>query len=270
MLNFFRKIRRNLSDNNQFVKYSKYAFGEVLLVVVGILIALQVNNWNTDRKEYQQFKKYAISLKQDLEKDIEMIKVIQYSAEQIELRIDSLSNYVRNREVDEISNLNLVCLTWMNIYRPYSWNRATIEELKSSGSMRLIKDKELSKKIVAYDANTHHMDEDYNTDKVQSDNALKLLSGVINNNFPNYIRLNEVIRATINEGQLKDVFLSEAYKEAQSYEILLNTENKEVLTEAINNYIRIQFNIGIRTKIELPELIDNAHELIILLNEITE
>ena len=50
MIGFFRKIRKKLADDNQFLKYSRYAIGEILLVVVGILIALQINNWNENRK----------------------------------------------------------------------------------------------------------------------------------------------------------------------------------------------------------------------------
>ncbi|MFN2373105.1 MAG: DUF6090 family protein [Cyclonatronaceae bacterium] len=51
MLKFFRKIRQNLLLEGKTGKYLKYAIGEILLVVVGILIALQVNNWNEVRKE---------------------------------------------------------------------------------------------------------------------------------------------------------------------------------------------------------------------------
>ena len=50
MIKFFRKIRFNLLSENNTSKYFKYAFGEIILVVIGILIALQINNWNENRK----------------------------------------------------------------------------------------------------------------------------------------------------------------------------------------------------------------------------
>lgn len=63
MIKFFRKIRQQLLNENKTSKYLKYAIGEIVLVMIGILLALQVNNWNNERKEYQQLKKYAVSLK---------------------------------------------------------------------------------------------------------------------------------------------------------------------------------------------------------------
>jgi hypothetical protein len=50
MINFFRKIRKKLADDNERLKYMRYAIGEIVLVVIGILIALQINNWNEERK----------------------------------------------------------------------------------------------------------------------------------------------------------------------------------------------------------------------------
>ncbi|MCA0932429.1 hypothetical protein LCM02_08200 [Lutimonas saemankumensis] len=51
MLPFFRKIRWRLTPDNQFFKYGRYAIGEIALVVIGILIPLQINNWNEERKD---------------------------------------------------------------------------------------------------------------------------------------------------------------------------------------------------------------------------
>jgi hypothetical protein len=69
MLPFFRKIRYRLAENNQFFKYSRYAIGEIVLVVVGILIALQINNWNEARKKTNTEIEYLIRLRSDLAND---------------------------------------------------------------------------------------------------------------------------------------------------------------------------------------------------------
>jgi len=50
MIPFFRKIRKTLADDNKPIKYFRYAIGEIVLVVIGILIALQINNWNEGKK----------------------------------------------------------------------------------------------------------------------------------------------------------------------------------------------------------------------------
>ena len=49
MIHFFRKIRHNLIEKNNFKKYSIYAIGEILIVIIGILIAVGINNWNQNR-----------------------------------------------------------------------------------------------------------------------------------------------------------------------------------------------------------------------------
>ena len=65
MIKFFRKIRQTLLSENNFRKYLLYALGEIILVVIGILIALQINNWNEQRKLKQQQKVVLEALKAD-------------------------------------------------------------------------------------------------------------------------------------------------------------------------------------------------------------
>jgi hypothetical protein len=55
MIPFFRKIRKTLADDNKPIKYLRYAIGEIVLVVIGILIALQINNANENRKDKRNF-----------------------------------------------------------------------------------------------------------------------------------------------------------------------------------------------------------------------
>lgn len=70
MIKFFRKIRQRLLTKNKFSKYVFYAIGEIVLVVIGILIALQVNNWNQSRLEKEKQLIYLENLKDDISNNI--------------------------------------------------------------------------------------------------------------------------------------------------------------------------------------------------------
>ncbi|MEL6483526.1 MAG: DUF6090 family protein, partial [Bacteroidota bacterium] len=67
MLRFFRKIRQNVLAEKQFSKYLLYALGEIILVVIGILIALQINNWNERRQLSKEREKLIGALLSDAE-----------------------------------------------------------------------------------------------------------------------------------------------------------------------------------------------------------
>jgi len=69
MLKFFRKIRQNLLKENHFSKYLLYAIGEILLVVIGILIAVQINNWNEQRQDAHRAQAILKGLKNDMLQD---------------------------------------------------------------------------------------------------------------------------------------------------------------------------------------------------------
>jgi hypothetical protein len=74
MIKFFRKIRQNLLIENKTTKYFKYGIGEILLVVIGILIALQVNNWNEARLDKLQLKQLLLTIKKNIKTDIVELK----------------------------------------------------------------------------------------------------------------------------------------------------------------------------------------------------
>jgi hypothetical protein len=69
MLPFFRKIRYRLAQDNKFLQYSRYAIGEIVLVVIGILIALYINNWNQERIERKKEVVYLTEIRKNLVQD---------------------------------------------------------------------------------------------------------------------------------------------------------------------------------------------------------
>ena len=68
MIKFFRKIRYDLMEKNKTGKYLKYAIGEIILVVIGILIALYINNWNNNQNNLNKSNEFAIRLLKEVEK----------------------------------------------------------------------------------------------------------------------------------------------------------------------------------------------------------
>ncbi len=70
MITFFRKIRRNLLESGKASRYLAYALGEIALVVIGILIALQINNWNEERKSKARVDKLLLAIQEDLQNDL--------------------------------------------------------------------------------------------------------------------------------------------------------------------------------------------------------
>ena len=106
MIKFFRKVRQQLLTENKFSKYLLYALGEIVLVVVGILIALQINNWNTDRKNEALTRSYYVQILEDLEKE----KVLMTQANQ---QIDSF--FIRLKSYKEIFKEPNISLWGANI-----------------------------------------------------------------------------------------------------------------------------------------------------------
>ena len=83
MVNFFRKIRKKMADDNKPIKYARYAIGEIVLVVIGILIALQINNWNEERKGRINQVKFLNNLRNEIELDTLVIGELTFDYNRI-------------------------------------------------------------------------------------------------------------------------------------------------------------------------------------------
>ncbi|MGB5648030.1 MAG: hypothetical protein WBM55_12990 [Muriicola sp.] len=85
MINFFRNIRKRLANNNQFVRYFRYAFGEVALIMVGIFMALQLQNWNERRQQEIEFN---VILEQ-------VYNAVFYDVEKFESQMGHMNNQIQ-------------------------------------------------------------------------------------------------------------------------------------------------------------------------------
>lgn len=171
MLAFFRKIRQKLFQQqpegkagNRVTRYLVYAIGEIILVVIGILIALQVNNWNESRKQKEELKLFYKGLLADLVKDtIE----INRSIENYKFLLDYNQN-LENSLHNPLSNLDTFqsVATRFNPYIGNSFfsNQTTLNSFESSGKLELIDDT-IRYKLLEYKSLTEKI---FNLDQTNS------------------------------------------------------------------------------------------------------
>lgn len=105
MIKFFRKIRQKFLSENRLSKYLIYAVGEIILVVIGIMIALQFNNWNESRKKEEQFKSSLEQLYNKITDDAWLYEYMIRENENVISTVDSLLKVKEQSEV--ISDLPL-------------------------------------------------------------------------------------------------------------------------------------------------------------------
>lgn len=157
MIPIFRKIRKNMADDNKPIKYLRYAIGEIILVVIGILIALQVNNWNENQTKKQILKTHLTNLIQDLKTDKQTIEILEivhsfkyhsmlymlrtsgsgnYKPEDDENEvIPFLKSYMWQKDIPENYNKPFIQLAFLWSHRTshYQVNENTQKELHSTG-----------------------------------------------------------------------------------------------------------------------------------------
>jgi ribosomal protein L32E len=103
-MKFFRKIRQNLLTENKFSKYLLYAIGEIVLVVIGILIAVQINDWNNYRIEKKSDYQLIGALITDLKsKDREIISDLEYGKSLIKKTDKIVDNWAKNKSIDTLN-----------------------------------------------------------------------------------------------------------------------------------------------------------------------
>ncbi len=83
MLRFFRSIRKSLLESSHFRKYTVYAIGEILLVMIGILLALQVNNWNQNRLNNQEEERILDAIVKDMDNIVDYCNVCNLVQKQV-------------------------------------------------------------------------------------------------------------------------------------------------------------------------------------------
>jgi hypothetical protein len=146
MIKFFRKTRQKLIVENKIGKYFKYAIGEITLVMIGILLALQVNNWNENRKAYKASKNYLSEIVSDLQQDTihfnHGIKTLN--------RLIADEEWVLNKADYSYKDTDRLWDCLSGWFMDYKINTRTFEKIQNEGKSELFGFDKLSEKINTY------------------------------------------------------------------------------------------------------------------------
>ncbi|WKN43919.1 DUF6090 family protein [Tunicatimonas pelagia] len=162
MIKFFRNMRRRSLTKNKFYKYLLYAIGEIVLVVIGILIALQINNYSAYQKERYKETVLLSNLSNEIELDIQQIdNSTKLSTERLN-RLDSIVQSLKN--TDSIDKLNFILQSFELVMDQYFYSNSGIfDEAVSSGKMSYIQNDSLRQTIFDYYRNADESDNDGTT-----------------------------------------------------------------------------------------------------------
>ena len=231
MIKLFRNIRQNLLNEGKTSKYLKYAFGEIILVVIGILIALQINNWNENQKAKTTEIYVLKEILSNLNEDGIILSEIVEQRQKAKISVAAMLNYLQTENINK-DTIEKDMLHFLTFERYFPINNA-YEVLKSKG-LQLSNNKLTTQISRYYDYEQKKM----NRSILDIENAIITIledrSGIAR--FIESLTLNETLTITnYDDAQLKQ----EIYREIVPFKNNnMGTLNKLIVFKKYNESLR--------------------------------
>lgn len=146
MLKIFRKIRKKLLVQNKPVDYLKYSIGEIVLVVIGILIALQVNNWNDERKQNLKKQELIENLITDFEATYTKFDDVAKETDSLIHNMDLFSELLEQKDAVPVDSLKYLARAFFQMMS-FEPNLTFYDQAENNGDLDLLDSKELFIKV---------------------------------------------------------------------------------------------------------------------------
>lgn len=151
MLKIFRKIRQKFLQQNRISSYLAYAVGEIILVVIGILIALSINNWNETRKQQEEERKYLYALRTDFETAKQSFSVILGAVEE---QLDHNEQFITiiagtEKNISTDSLVGMLRKSFIDV--PFGVQVTSYTDLLNSGKLGILQSEELRRALTQFE-----------------------------------------------------------------------------------------------------------------------
>ncbi|WP_075352515.1 DUF6090 family protein [Algoriphagus marinus] len=240
MISFFRKIRQKLMQQNRVTQYLAYAIGEIFLVTIGILIALQINDWNENRKEKAYLRKVYTQIRQDLQNDTLNLRVSIEDLEAKNARItEIIERTIPVSYYDTLSEANyqdcVKCVSDITNLEPFQYLDKGYQLLKAVNTAQNFEQDSLNNTIIQfYSEYLPVVDESQN---LLIDLSKSTLAGY--QQYDWFISYADFGRKTYNKEFIQYIFESEKHRRASAHYLIFSKFGLRILREYRDNSIQI-------------------------------
>ena len=194
MIKFFRKIRQQLLTENKFSKYLIYAIGEIILVVIGILIALQINNWNEQQNIQGNQEKYLRLLKTEAINNLKQVINTKENVNALNIWQNKIFDLIDSNQ-DTITE-DYLSKTFGKVFSntfQFGYENSVLTEMKTSGHLKNIRNDSLRNYLIALDPLVLKIENQEESVKQEYDNSIE------------YIKKNGTLRTMADRNGLAEV-----------------------------------------------------------------
>lgn len=235
MLKIFRKIRKQLLTENKLSRYLLYAIGEIVLVVIGILIALQINNWNQNRIKKQDEIKIYQNIKRQIADDLNEINRVIGRNNYFLAEFEKASRMISIRDQSKTDTLAMIVMT-LSQYSDFNRTGNIYETLVNSGDIKLLKNADIPGQLQKLEMTYTYVNklEDIHWDIIMKELSPEL-KGVINYSNLQIVKPEKLYSVELQNIIIELIYLSKGKNAV--YTQALNEINTviELIDEELNN-----------------------------------
>jgi uncharacterized protein YozE (UPF0346 family) len=251
MIKFFRTIRKTLLSEGKTTSYLKYAIGEIVLVVFGILIALQINNWNENRKLNDKRQELIAALIEDFESTEKELLVVNKASDErlknIETFYKLINKDTQTVSVDSLKNLAVAFFRG----KSFEPNLTSYKEAISNGSISLLKNKSFLETMAQF-----------NSEFKSFDNLNEISLRIYFEGSSFKLRQQYGLLAKSNRGKLSGFHI----KQYNTYTEYLSVVREQKVLVTLDNVNVLNINIDN----QLNNMHEATQEIIKILNELKD